>query len=161
MRLACTRSSLDPGWERWKPSDKWARWFLHHKMGFVIRAITSSTKSLVLTETQELLWEILLDQLAIDFGDTLKPMIIAHDEFGQHFFPQAKGTWAKQGSKQVYAEIHADSTLVTYLQAIYPGKSKSLPGKRENFIATETSEGRMTEESAATLKMVVIHPLLE
>jgi len=53
-----------------------------------------------------------VDQLAVDFGDTLKCMIIAHDEFGQHLFPQVKETCAKKGSEHVWLDIRGGQAPV-------------------------------------------------
>ena len=72
----------------WVPSQSWCYCFLHNVMSYSFRRITGAGRiSGPLTNKQEELWGVLLDTLAVDFMEGLRPdFLISSDEFGQFFF---------------------------------------------------------------------------
>jgi len=126
----------------WTPSDSWCYWFLHEQMQFRNRRITGKCRiDGPMTEKQKDLWDKLLDTLAKDFSDGVRPdMIIGSDEFGQFFFPANDYAWEEKGAKHVESSVwddkrqytgnlihNANGELLT-LQLIFGGKtSRSLP----------------------------------
>lgn len=126
----------------WIPSDSWCYWFLHSVMNFSYRRITGKGRTAgPMTEKQQELWDKLLDTLALDFMQGVRPdMLIGSDEFGQFFFPTHEYIWDEKGIQHVECSIWDDkrqytgnlihnamSELVT-IQLIFGGKTaRSLP----------------------------------
>ncbi len=132
----------EPGFVPFHPSPEWCRWFLKHIMKLSLRAVTSKVVERG-SEVRDLLSEMLIFALAMDLKDGVLPcFMIAHDEFGNNFFPPTDKIWEEVGSPHVYCNGHddkrqytgclsvaADGTLVNY-QVIFEGKTeRSLPSE--------------------------------
>lgn len=127
--------------DTWEPSDTWCRIFMKEQLNFTYRRATTEKTADDITEKQKILWDQLLERLALDLAEGVIPsLMIGSDEFGINFFPVCKYTYALKGAKEVSIKhlqnkaqytgniAHsAKGDLVTF-QVVYDGKtSNSLP----------------------------------
>ena len=126
----------------WEPSYSWCLWFLNTILGMSYRRVTGKLTSLVSTDKQILLWNMLLDTLALDIAirKVLPSLIIGSDEFGLNFFPQNEMAWSHRGASGVLVDVYGEMRQYTAnishtamgvlgpFQIIFPGKTvRSLP----------------------------------
>jgi hypothetical protein len=98
----------------WQPSKEWGLWFLNNIMKLTPRRITSHAVSAKESEEHERFHNITLQRLAIMFHEGLKlKHVSGSDEFGMHYFSQAKWKWDKKGSKKVERYMKEDKRQFT------------------------------------------------
>ncbi len=67
-----------------------------------LRRVTTSHGKRDITEKQNILWDHLLERLALDLQEGALPcLMLGSDEFGQHFFPHNDYTYDFKGSKDI------------------------------------------------------------
>ena len=105
---------VDPG-SVWEPSPSWCYWFMHKRMGLVVRHITShDAASPEEVEQQQRLHQLNVEFLGIALDQGLaRKFIMGSDEFGMYFFPAGNWKWEKKGAKQVSTDVPDDKRQYT------------------------------------------------
>ena len=105
---------VDPG-SAWEPSPSWCYWFMHTRMGLVVRHITShDAASPDEVEQQQRLHQLNVEYVAIALDEKLpRKFIMGSDEFGMYFFPSGNWKWEKKGAKQVSSDLADDKRQYT------------------------------------------------